>query len=260
MQKQKIWPSFLVLVLISFFLLFLNKLGWLQSLQSGVEVVTVPVKSSVYRFGQNLSNGLGTIKDLWGVQSLRAENEKLKTALLASQGLSLRSYSLKEENLALRKQLEAPLPASMQFLPAKTLGIVRYLTIDKGSNDGVGVGQIVVSQNVLVGKIVSITPKTAEVLLPSDSDSKIPVRTLKINSRGLLTGEAGVSSVLDKVLQAEKLEKDDLIITTGEAGYPRDLLIGKIFKINKNDVEPFQKASVQLLLDYGKLDNVFIIK
>lgn len=238
----------------------MSRLGWLNPLQSGAERITVPIRLSVYRFGQGLNNGLATVSDLWGVQSLRRENEKLKAEILASKGVALRSYSLEEENKALRQQLEAPLPPQMQFLPAKTLGIIRYLTLDKGSSDGITTGQTVVSQNVLVGKISAARSGTSEIILPTDSDSKIPVRTLRTNGRGLLTGEAGVGAFLDKVLQAEKLEINDLLVTTGEAGYARDLMVGKISKVIKNDVEPFQKARVELLLDYGKLENVFIIK
>ena len=172
----------------------------------------------------------------------------------------MRSYSLEEENKALRQQLEAPLPAQMKFLPAKTLGLTRYLILDKGQENGVFVGQSVVSGNFLVGKIITVTPRTSTVLLPTDSDSRIPVRTLKTAGLGLLTGEFGTKATLTKVLQSERLEKDDLLATTGEAGYQRDLLIGKIEKIEKNEVEPFQKAEVNLSLDYSRLENVFLIK
>ncbi len=260
MSKQKTLPTFFVLAIFCLLLISLGKIGFFKPLQSGTERMTTPVKMSIYRLGQGINDGLATIKDLWGVQSLRQENEKLKKENLASQGDSLRSYSLEEENKALRQQLEAPLPAQMKFLPAKTLGLTGFLTLDKGEEDGVIIGQTVVSGNFLVGKIRMVSPRTSEVLLPTDPDSLIPVRTVKTAGLGLLTGEFGTKAELAKVLQSENLEKDDLLITTGEAGYQRDLIIGKIVNVVKDEVQPFQKAEVNLSLDYSRLENVFLVK
>lgn len=260
MLKKNLWPSFFILAIFCLLLISLGKSGFFRPLESGAEKITTPIKMSLYRLGQGINDGLITVRDLWGVQSLRRENEKLKKTILASQDLVLRIKVLEEENLALRQQLEAPLPPEMKFLPAKTLGLIRYLTLDKGEEDGVILGQTVVSGNFLVGKIRIVTPRTSQVLLPIDPDSLIPVRTIKTAGLGLLTGEFGTKASLDKVLQSDRLEKDDLLVTTGEAGYRRDLLVGKIGNIVKNEVEPFQKAEVSLLLDYSRLENVFIIK
>lgn len=260
MSKKNFLPTFFLLAIFCLLLISLGKIGFFKPLQSGTERLTSPVKLSIYRLGQGINDGLTTIRDLWGKQSLRRENEKLRKENLASKEVVFRAYSLEEENKALRQQLEAPLPASMKFLPAKTLGLTRYLNLDKGQEDGVVVGQTVVSGNFLVGKIKTVTPHTSAVLLPTDPDSLIPVRTIKTASLGLLTGEFGAKATLAKVLQSENLEKDDLLITTGEAGYARDLIIGKIVNVIKDEVQPFQKAEVNLSLDYARLENVFLIK
>lgn len=249
MSKQKFLPVFLVLAIFCLLLIFLEKSGWLRPLESGAERLTTPVKMGFYRVEQRIL-GVKETKNM-------ADWQKV---VLTSQDLVLRSKILEEENKTLRQQLEASLPSGMRFLPAKTLGLTRYLTLDKGQEDGVFVGQTVVSQNFLVGKIRTVTPRTSEVILPMDPDSRIPVRTLKTASLGLLTGEFGTKATLAKVLQSDRLEKDDLLVTTGEAGYSRDLIIGKIQKISKNEVEPFQKAEVGLSLDYSRLENVFIVK
>jgi rod shape-determining protein MreC len=251
MEKEstgRILPLFLFLLLLSLFLILAENFGAVKSIRGAGERLVVPVKSGIYRAWQGISGGFSADKI--------AELEQT-----ARQGVvcSVQLKTLEEENKALRRQLEAPLPPTMKFLPAKTLGLTRYLTIDKGEEDGVREGMMVISENILVGKVIGITPKTAQVLLPTDPDSKIPSRTLKTNARGLVVGEFGTKISFAKVLQAEVLEIGDLLVTTGEGGYLPDLLIGKIANIEKVPVEPFQKGEVTSLLDYKKLANVFVI-
>ncbi len=221
------------------------------------EKIIVPAKTVVYRTWQGMGSAflaIGNLRtDPQKIAELESELRELST-------LKVKDQALEEENKALRRQLEAPLPASMQFLPAKTLGKTRYLTIDKGEDDGVKVGMMVIAENVLVGKIISLTPRTSEVLLPVDPDSKISVKNLKTQTHGLAEGEFGTSILLDKVLQADSLETGDLVATSGEDDYTRDLLIGKLGKIEKREVEPFQRAEITPLIDYGRLINVFVIK
>lgn len=250
MKRQKILPTFLFLFLLSLLLLLAGKAGWTKPIVTFGGKITIPLKEAIYRRWQRMTGGL---RESGEQGELREKNERGKAELL------VKVNSLEEENKALRKQLEAPLPRSMKFLPAKTLGLTRYLTIDKGEEEGVRPGATVVVENILVGKVISQTPKTSQILLPTDPDSKIPVKTLKTQAHGLAIGEFGTKLFLDKVLQAEMLESGDLVVTTGEDDYRRDLLIGKLGNLEKKEVEPFQKAEIEPLLDYGKLVNVFII-
>ena len=247
MKRQPILATFFFFLLLCLLLILAGLLGLTRPLQAGVERLTVPLRMTVYRGWQGITGGLG------GQGGLIAKDEREKAEL------QVELKVLQEENQALRKQLEAPLPASMTFLPAKTLGLTRYLTIDKGEKDGVKPGMLVVSENILVGKIARVTSATADILLPTDPDSKIPAKTLKTQARGLVIGQFGTQAILDRVVQAETLAVDDLVVTIGEGGYGRDLLIGKINKINKIEVEPFQKATINPLVNYNQLDNVFVI-
>lgn len=260
MEKEstnRILPIFLFLVLISLILILAGNLGLLRPVRRTVEMVTVASKTTVYRIWQGAQENFSYLTS-WksGAQKIAGLEKQVREL----QDLTVRIKVLEEENKALRKQLEATLPPSLKFLPAKTIGETRYLTIDKGEEDGVRSGMMVISENILVGKVVLVTPKTSQILLPIDPDSKIPSRTIKTNARGLVIGEFGTKVILDKVLQGEILAEDDLVVTTGEGGYVRDLLIGKVERVEKSEVQPFQKGRIAPLLDYGKLVNVFVIK
>lgn len=257
MKKEKILPAFLFLVSISLILFLAENVGLIRPIRGVVERITIPLRTGLYRTWQGVSSSLSSLTILSSGPKKIAELENQARELAS---LKVKLFTLEEENKALRRQLEAPLSPTLKFLPAKTIGLTRFLTIDKGEEDGVKVGMTVLSENILVGKIASVTAKTAQVVLPTDPDSKIPVRTLKTNARGLIVGEFGTKAVLDKVLQSERLEQGDLVITTGEGEFLKDLLVAKISKVSKNEVEPFQTADVLPFLEYGRLENVFLIK
>ena len=72
--------------------------------------------------------------------------------------------------------------------------------------------------------------------------------------------------ILDSQLATtyEKLEKDDFVLTKGDVdseghGIPADLVIGKIVSVNKKASNLFQSASVQSLVDFSKLNMVFVM-
>ncbi|MFH0864313.1 MAG: rod shape-determining protein MreC [Candidatus Gottesmanbacteria bacterium] len=257
MRQEKILPTFLVFILLCLFLFLINGFGLTKPIISLGESITNPIRKVFYRTNQGLVNAFSNLSR-WN----NSANEilKLQQDVRDYSSLKVKLKVLEEENRALRKQLEAPLPANMKFIPARTLGLSRYLTIDKGENDGIKIGMTVISENILVGKIVKTTPKTAQIILPTDPDSRIPGQTLSNGARGLISGEFGTEVIFDKVMQTDTLEKDDLVITLGDGGYTKDLLIGKISQIIKKDIEPFQKAEIILLLDFNKLKNIFVIE
>lgn len=253
---RQVLPLFLFLVAISLLLILAENFGVIKPMRQVVERLIIPTKTSIYRTWQGMTGGVSNLIS-WRVGAQRIAD--LEKQVREFSVLTVRLQVLEEENKALRRQLEAPLPPTLKFLPAKTIGLTRYLTIDKGGEDGVREEMMVVSENILVGKVIKVTPKTAQILLPSDPESKIPSRTIKTGAHGLVVGEFGTKAVFDKVLQKEVLEVGDLVVTTGEGGYARDLLLGKIAKIEKIPVEPFQKGEIVSLLDFGKLVNVFVI-
>ncbi len=253
----RILPLFLLLVGFSLLLILAENFGLISPVRGAIERVTNPLRTGVYRSWQNISGTLGLVGNLGKETKKIAE---LESQVRVFAVLKVKQQQLEEENKALRRQLEAPMPASMQFLPAKTLSKTRYLILDRGEDDGIKVGMMVVSENILVGKVNSVTPKTSQVLLPWDPDSKISSTTLNTQTHGLATGEFGTSIFLDKVLQSDNLETGDLVVTTGEDDYTRGLLIGKLGKIEKKEVEPFKNGEIIPILDYSQLVNVFVIK
>ncbi len=118
-------------------------------------------------------------------------------------------------------------------------------------------------RGILVGRITTADNHSSLIQIPTGADSKIPVvvkETSKtgIQARGILTGHSD-GLLLDKVLQEEDIRKDDLVVTTGEADWLPDLLIGQIGEVLTETAEIYKKARVSPLVDYKKLRIVFVI-
>lgn len=255
-MKSQTLSAFLVLILISLALLLLENFGFLNSLRNTFSFFLVPLKRGVYKTSLTVKKQF-TFLTFWQEKEgkIRDLEEKERLLLVFEE----RVRQLEEENRILRAQLEAPLPPSWEFLPAKTLGLTRFLAIDKGEKDGVRKGQGVLFQNIWVGKVVKVFPSESLVELPIDPESRIPVITGKTNARGILVGQFGKGILLDKVTSQERLELEDSVVTTGEGGYPKGILVGKIEKIEKKEEEIFQKAQVKTLLPFKELEMVFVV-
>jgi cell shape-determining protein MreC len=55
------------------------------------------------------------------------------------------------------------------------------------------------------------------------------------------------------------LNNEDVVLTSGEDGILKGLLIGKISEVKKEDAGVFQSAKIGLLLDYQNLTQVFVV-
>lgn len=254
-SSHGLFTSFLIFAFISAFLFAGEKIGFTQLVRFPLETILIPPRKILYEMKLRFSENIYLLLTPHLQKKIR-ESEEFKRELDV---LRVKIQLLEEENSSLRRQLEAPLPASWDFIPASVLGRGRYLVIDKGRQDKVDEGMIVVFENIVIGQVNLVTPKTAQVMLLSDPDSKIPAKTDK-NVKGLLLGSFGSQMILSRVIQREALSPLNFVLTSGEEGkFPPNLLIGKIEKVESKEEEVYKEAKVTPLVDYDKLRQVFIV-
>jgi rod shape-determining protein MreC len=246
---------FFTFLTLSLFLVLIDFLGLVGPVKALVEKGSEPIKQGFYRQITNYKLQITNLR--FSQEELLEFKKRVEELERKNAVLEIENWDLKIENSAAQRLLQAPLPAEWHFLPARTLGLARYLTIDKGKRDGVKKGMVVIFENVLVGRIIEISEKSAKVILPTDQDSKVGVKTDGV--RGVLIGEAK-RLVFTEVLQGETIQVGDLVITSGEKEiFPPNLVIGKIKSIEKEERDPYQKAEVEPLVNYDQLERVFLI-
>ena len=256
-QKQK---PFFVLVGLVVLLLILENLGVLGFIEKPVQAILKPAQIGLYKSGRDVENFFSTVGEIGSVKRRKNELER-ENALLTADNARLKK--LEEENKTLREQLGAKV-AAKDLILAAIIGTDPLFTnsqfiLDKGKGDGVKEGSLVILKDILIGQIASVGSSTSNVRLLNDPETKIPAVS-EAGAKGILEGEFGTKIALVQVAQSAELKEGQIVFTSGEAGFPEGLVLGKIVKVSKNPAELFQKAAVEPLVPFGSLDFMFIIK
>ena len=249
-----------VLFLVGVVLFFLIKTGVLNPFISLAQNLTLPVQIGFYQVTKGISNLAATTIEIGGLRS-KNSGLSLENSLLKAENAKLRK--LEDENKSLRDQLGTPNKKLKIKLTASVIGnggfgTKNVLLIDKGSSDGVKENDLVVVKEVLIGRIVFVTPKISSIQLLSDSDSSIPVVT-ESGAEGILEGKFGAEISITNVIQAEELKEKEIVFTSGKDGLPRNLIVGEIGKVNKIEKELFQSATVSQIVDPESLTLVYLV-
>ncbi|MBM3208832.1 rod shape-determining protein MreC [Candidatus Shapirobacteria bacterium] len=249
---------FLILLASSLFLILLDHFGFLGPVKSFSQGLFLPAQKAIYQSWQRVRGSVGRDREVSELNKKVQEQERE----IANCKLLIANCMVQVGEQ--RKLLGAPLPSEWEFLQAQTAGLLGdSLTLDKGKKDGVYVGQAVISENVLAGKVFWVGERIAKARLITSKESKILAKVVSaaregigIKARGVLVGD-GQNMKLHEVLQSENLSEGDLVATAED---PANLLLGKIKKVEKKEAELYQEAEVEPFLDPKTLEIVFLIK
>jgi rod shape-determining protein MreC len=262
MRKSSFTSYFLVFFILSLLIVGASKTGFLNPLDSFFKTIFLPVQTITYQafikmtgFGQNAQ-----------IQSLKAQNLVLTQRLVDQNKLA-------GDNKALQDQFQTTSPRSSNLVPADVVGAPEFISgfsvpesliLNRGTNDGVRLGDAVVYQSNLVGKVIQVTANLANVSLLTNASSLFTVKTLDTRAQGVAKGQGGGKIILDNVLLSDNLRKGDLVLTSGNInmqnlGFPPALTVGKIISVSKNPSDLFQKAEIESLVDLSKLEKVFVV-
>ena len=96
-----------------------------------------------------------------------------------------------------------------------------------GTEKGVRVGNPVMSDRGLVGRVVGVTKGASRVLLLTDVASRTPVLVDRTDARAILLGDGGANPRLAYLRGQHPVQEGDRILTSGDGGViPRGLPVG----------------------------------
>lgn len=137
---------------------------------------------------------------------------------------------------------------------------LKYVIINKGSDDGLRRGMPVVTAQGLVGRIASVTANAARVQLIIDTSSSVNIRIQPSNTDAVLLGGLTGELSLDLIPQNAFVQAGNLVLTSGLGGnYPPNILIGQINNVRKEATDLFQSATLQPIVDFSRLEILLII-
>lgn len=207
------------------------------------------------------------VSDLSDYQSLQRRNEELERALINFQQEIVESREIKADYPRLAALLQyRDANADQQFLAARiinrdTTGLLRTITLDRGTRDGLRVGMPVVTELGLVGRIYRTAATTAQVQLVIDTSSFVNAR-LQGESRaeGSIVGTASGDLRLTFIPLGAVVNVGDSVVSSGIGGkFPRGLLLGQVQVARLDDTRLFQEAQVRSLIDFSRLEIVMVM-
>lgn len=223
--------------------LLVHRLGWLQPVTDPFTRLTLAAAAPVYRVGA----AVGLIRDAAMGQAVVSPDELERLRLDNARLLALvaENQSLKD---ALDYQDRAADPLLAARVVSRTSGeLFHGLVLDRGSEDGVRVGQpVVAGDGVIVGKVASVTRLTAVVMLLTDSRSRLAVALQDAaGTLGVLEGDRGISMTVSLIPQQTTVTPGDMVVTSGiEPGIRRGLAVGTVDQVARDSQDPFQTALI----------------
>jgi rod shape-determining protein MreC len=249
---------------------------------------TLP-REAVYPFEHVVSwvsrHLLVPLNSVWQRADLGARNRALAEAVDRLRLDVARLQPVVEENRLLRARLALPPPPSYRLVAAPALsrggsaGWKQVLRVGKGSLDGVAAGDPVMVADALVGRVESVSPHTADVLLLCDMNCRIaceldPPPAGLAAVRGVLCGggdrPAGEEPlqfryVMDP-LRLRFLKRDvevaphTRVVTSGQGGvFPRGLLVGYVLESSVDTAGLYRESAVMPAADLGDIPLVFVL-
>ena len=210
-----------------------------------------------------------------GLFHAKAENRKLRqeVGLLRRRNAAL--TGAQNENAQLHKLLRyarsASFPKDYDEVGAQVLtsptAFDQSVTISAGSDQGIALEDVVVTNQGLVGTVTKVLASEARVTLITDPSSAVRAVDKTNPALGILDPGTGSNSlILDRVGKDKKVDFGDTIMTAGSpAGgkypslFPRNIGIGLVSSVGQNDTAIFKDIQVQPFVDLSSLQSVLVL-
>ena len=138
-----------------------------------------------------------------------------------------------------------------------------YFSINRGSKDGIKVGQGVVDHNGIVG-IVNVTGNhTARIISLLNESQRFSVKLKNTDFIGSLAWKGGDPTIayMEEVPRHTKYNVGDTVVTSGfSLSFPADIPVGTIMNRIKGKDDNFFILKIRLTPDFKTLNTVRVIK
>lgn len=235
-----------------------NLLGFVSSPMQGV-VTNVTENATEFLDLDGLTKD--ELKEL--VSGLQDKNAELQQELVDYE-------STKQENERLKEQLEitSERPEN-KLLAASVIGrdpndVFSGFSIDKGTLEGISVGDPIITSRGLVGVVTQAYATTSKVSCLLSEDVKVAAVSIKKQESGVVSSDIMTSASglvrMDYLDSATKIEEGDIITTSGAGGdFPSGIKIGEVKSVEKSETGISKYAVIEPCEDLAAVKDVFVI-
>ena len=226
-------------------------------------------ENAVHSLSAFVTDTVSAVREL---AELRSKYVTLSEKLKDYELLQRSNADIRRENRELKELLGFADTIAYKNIPAQITGfdpdnLYSGIIINRGTKHGVRKNMPVLAfqgSNVgLVGKIVQ-TGRDSSMIIPIyDYQCYVAATVQTTKHRGLVNGQGSADAPL--IMQyVQKRAKDEIsigdrILASGENLFPKDSPIGVVTGIKVHDYETYLELTVQPIIDFFRLDYVFVL-
>ena len=257
----------IILIVTSLFLITLDLrgVGVLDNARQGTQTILSPFQKAGSVILSPFKNFLSDVTHLGRtrhqIEKLRADNAKLKAALLNRKNADAQLKQLKSI-------LDLAGTAGYKVVNAKVISqgssqsFSQTITIDSGSNAGIKKNMTVLSQTGIAGVVKDVYPTTALVMLATDPSFKIGVRVAGTQQIGILSGRGSRSGALQLLDNLTTVKVGDVLLARGSVAnrpFVPGVPVGYVTAVDNSAGEIAQSGAVRFYTNFGGLGVVAVV-
>ena len=253
---------FLVLAAAMLALAVLSQQSWAAGFRGTAKSAFAPLEAQMMSLASSIKHTTAVFGDIASLRDqnakLSAENQDLRRQLAE---LNAAAY----DNRELRQALDFQRSFGHRSVVAQVVGrgpdaFSRTLQIDRGSDDGVHAGMVVVSGAGLVGRVRETGPHGAIVQTLADPQSRANVFLSGSGLQGTVIGGPDALQLQIEHRLGAVPSRGEWAITSGVGGgYPRGLVVGNVVSVTHSDAATVDAAVVNWVNDPATLSLVIVV-
>ncbi len=202
----------------------------------------------------------GSYRDLWTAQQ---QNRELNLQLVAARTQVQQLSQQAAEAHRLRDLLEFKNQLPFQTVAAEVIATSptetsKAVFIDKGADAGLTPDLAVVTPAGVVGKIIAVFPRTAQVMLITDSSSGAACTLDKSRVQGILKGGGLSLCQMHYVMNEAAVSVGETVLTSGlDQIYPKGLPIGSVTETAEGNI--YKTIKVKPAAGLDRLETVLVV-
>lgn len=241
-----------------------TKDGYSKTLRTYLSVFAYPV-TYVANLPKNTLQGLSL--RLSERASIINENKKLKEENIQLKSQLQEVYKLDAENKRLYELLGSYPDRKKNFLFADIIATSpvldrRQITINKGSIDGVNIGDAIADPYGIIGHVIRDQVFSSEILLIADLEHAIPIEITSTGERAIAYGTGDINRLEIRSLPPNsKAKKGNAVITSGLGGrYPEGFPVGEITRVERIEGENLLAIDLSPFANLEVINEIWVIQ
>ncbi len=266
-QRAPVWLVILLLTNLGIMAVAArDEAGHQRMFRVWIQIIASPVQNVFAKAG---GAGSGLISQIVNFRQTAAENEELKLRLARTEVALQNARMAAAEKERLQSLLSLKEQTGYEQVAARVIARdpsvwFNTVTIDRGSSAGVALNMPVVTASGIVGRVIALSPWTAQVMMITDEKAAAGAIVGQLGGSGALGSVRGSSESglmeMRYVSGLQQVDVGDYILTTGQDNiYPPGLRVGEVIQVKHGTATQAHEILIRPGAKLGQLEEVAVL-